>query len=115
MVRVPKPGERVRGSSSGRPLMAAMDLLGHRWLLRVVWELRTESVGFRALSAQCGGVSTAVLRDRLTELMTAGLVEQDEERRYLLTALGNELIEALAPLDNWSKRWARKNRTTHTP
>jgi DNA-binding HxlR family transcriptional regulator len=112
VVRVPQPGGPVRGSTSGRPLMAALDLLGHRWLLRVVWELRADPVGFRALAAQCGGVSTAVLRDRLTELTAAGIVDQDNERRYKLTGLGHELIDALAPLDDWSTRWARKTATT---
>ena len=106
MPRVPQPGKPVRGSSSGRPLMAALDLLGHRWLLRVVWELRDGPVGFRALSQRCDGVSTAVLRDRVLELADANIVEQDDERRYQLTSLGHELIGALTPIDAWSKRWA---------
>ncbi len=108
MSRVPKPGEPVRGSTTGRPLMAALDLLGHRWLLRVVWELREETIGFRALALRCDGVSTAVLRERLVELIDAGLAEQDEERRYQLTQLGRELIAAVAPIDAWAKRWASR-------
>jgi DNA-binding HxlR family transcriptional regulator len=88
--------------------MAALDLLGHRWLLRVVWELRDGAVGFRALAERCDGVSTAVLRERLVELMAAGLVEQDEDRHYLLTKLGLELLGAVAPIDGWSKRWAAR-------
>ena len=36
----PRPGRRVRGSRSGRPIMAALDLLGRRWALRILWELR---------------------------------------------------------------------------
>lgn len=108
MPNVPHPGTPVRGSSKGRPLMAALDLLGHRWLLRVVWELRNGPVGFRALSQQCDSVSTAVLRDRVLELAQAGLVEQDMQRHYQLTPLGHELIVALTPIDAWSKRWAAK-------
>ncbi len=107
MPRVPQPGKPVRGSSSGRPLMAALDLLGHRWLLRVVWELRDGPVGFRALAQQCDGVSTAVLRDRVLELAEAGIVDQNDERQYRLTRLGQELIVALTPIDAWSKRWAK--------
>ena len=86
--------------------MAALDLLGHRWLLRVVWELRDGPVGFRALSQRCDGVSTAVLRDRVCELAEAGIVDQNDERQYQLTKLGHELIVALTPVDAWSKRWA---------
>jgi DNA-binding HxlR family transcriptional regulator len=45
----PRPGDRVRGSRSGRPIMAALDLLGRRWALRVLWELRDGALPFRAL------------------------------------------------------------------
>ncbi|HEV7693887.1 MAG TPA: hypothetical protein VGO52_23840 [Hyphomonadaceae bacterium] len=33
---------KVRGSRTGRPIMALLDLLGRRWTLRVIWELRGE-------------------------------------------------------------------------
>ena len=44
---LPVPGTPVRGSRTGRPLMATFDLLGRRWMLRVLWELRTGPIGFR--------------------------------------------------------------------
>ena len=110
MARSPRPGHPVRGSTTGRPLMAALDLLGHRWMLRVLWELRDGPIGFRALIDRCEGISTAVLRARLVELLDAGLVTQDGERRYQATALGDELRVAIAPLDEWAKRWARPTR-----
>ena len=45
----PRPGRRVRGSETGRPIMALLDLLGRRWALRVGWELRNGPLGFREL------------------------------------------------------------------
>ncbi|HEY8119695.1 MAG TPA: helix-turn-helix domain-containing protein [Myxococcota bacterium] len=103
----PKPGRSVRGSKTGRPVMAALDLLGRRWALRALWELARESRGFRELQADCGDISSSVLRDRLRELVDAGLAEQDAAGRYALTALGSELGAALAPLDGWAQKWAR--------
>ena len=41
--------KRVRGSTTGRPIMALLDLLGRRWTLRIVWELREEPKRFREL------------------------------------------------------------------
>ena len=41
----PIPGKPVRGSKTGRPIMALLDLLGRRWALRVLWELRNGPVG----------------------------------------------------------------------
>jgi DNA-binding HxlR family transcriptional regulator len=103
----PRPGRRVRGSRSGRPLMAALDLLGRRWALRVLWELRDEPQSFRGLQERSGGLSPSVLNARLGELREAGLVTQDESG-YRLTGLGRALGRALEPLEDWAQRWARE-------
>jgi DNA-binding HxlR family transcriptional regulator len=101
----PRPGEPVRGSTTGRALMAALDLLGRRWALRILWELRDGPEGFRALRSRCDDMSSSVLRQRLVELGEAGLVTQDDEQRYQLTPLGAELYAALVPLHDWADRW----------
>ena len=60
--RTPLPGRPVRGSSTGRPTMALLDLLGRRWALRVLWELRDGSaLSFRELQERCGGLSGNVM------------------------------------------------------
>ncbi len=69
---------RVRGSTTGRPIMALLDLFGRRWVLRLVWELRE-----------------------------AKLVELDPDSGYRLTALGRELLQLLLPLHVWSEKWAK--------
>ncbi|HYZ79940.1 MAG TPA: helix-turn-helix domain-containing protein [Solirubrobacteraceae bacterium] len=90
--------------------MALLDLLGRRWALRVLWELRSgESLTFRALQARCSEVSSSVLNDRLRELRSAGIVVNEPGRGYSLTPEGTRLLEDLAPLDAWAKRWARRS------
>ena len=101
-----RPGSPVRGSRTGRPLMAAMDLLGRRWALRILWELRDGPLGARALQGRCDAMSSSVMYDRLRELTAADLVEQDEQDAYRLTATGRSLGAALAPLDRWAQSWA---------
>ena len=59
--------------------MAALDLLGRRWALRVLCELREGPLGFRELRELCDGMSSSVLRDRLAELTAAGLVAKDNQ------------------------------------
>lgn len=103
----PRPGRRVRGSTRGRPLMAALDLLGRRWTLRVLWELREGPLPFRALREACGGVSPAVLNTRLAELREVGIVESTDAG-YATTEAGRELCDALAPLSGWARRWSRR-------
>jgi DNA-binding HxlR family transcriptional regulator len=110
MPATPRPGRPARGTRTGRPLLVAFDLLGRRWSLRVLWELRDEALGFRALQERCGGMSSSVLRDRLAELSEAGIVATDAEGRYALTADGRGLLAALGPLSEWAEAWGRDGR-----
>ena len=51
--------------------MALLDILGQRWTLRILWELREGSVGFRDLAARADSMSQSVLNRRLKELEAA--------------------------------------------
>ncbi len=95
--------------------MAAMDLLGRRWALRILWELRDGPVGARALRDRCDGMSSSVLYDRLRELTDAGLIGQTVRGSYSLTSTGAALGRALRPLDEWAVSWARGNRAPPAP
>lgn len=80
----------------------ALELLGRRWALRVVWELRRESLGFGELRRRLG-VSPSVLSDRLAELVEASICEvENEGRRYCLTGRGRELARVLFELNRWA-------------
>ena len=59
--------------------MVALDLLGRRWALRVLWELRE-----------------------------AGIVAHEEGSGYALSPEGIALFEALAPLHAWAASWGRR-------
>ncbi|KZB88651.1 winged helix-turn-helix transcriptional regulator [Amycolatopsis regifaucium] len=102
----PRPGRPVRGSETGRPLMAALDLLGRRWTLRVIWELRHGGAGFRELQRRCERMSSSVLATRLGELTEALIVETGEDG-YRLTPLGEQLLDALHPLEKWGLTWEK--------
>ena len=104
----PKPGKPVRGSQTGRPIMALLDLLGRRWTLRILWELREGNLGFRALQVCCDAMSPSVLSQRLMELEEADIVQQNEEGTYTLTQEGFDLLQLLTPLNGWAHRWAER-------
>jgi DNA-binding HxlR family transcriptional regulator len=105
MPPTPLPGRRVRGSTSGRPFMALLDLLGRRWALRVIWELHDRPAAtFRELQRRCDGISSSVLADRLRELGEADVVERGAGG-YSLTAQGRDLLARLMPLADWAAQW----------
>ncbi|MCP3463742.1 helix-turn-helix domain-containing protein [Bradyrhizobium sp. CCGUVB23] len=101
-------GQRsVRGSRTGRPIMALLDLLGKRWSLRILWELRGAPLTSRALRSACDEASPTVLQARLTELREAGFVELGDAGGYSLTPLGRELCETFMPLHRFAERWRK--------
>jgi DNA-binding HxlR family transcriptional regulator len=86
--------------------MALLDLLGRRWALRILWELRAGALTFRALQDACGGTSPTVLNKRLKELGDSALIHLGSDG-YALTPLGHELRAAIMPLIRWSTHWAQ--------
>src|SRR6202035_1319540 len=100
---------RVRGSRTGRPIMVLLDLLGRRWSLRILWELRDATLTSRALRAACDEASPTVLQARLSELRQAGLVELIAGDGYRLTTMGRELQETFLPLYHFAERWSKRS------
>lgn len=103
---MPFPGKPVRGSKSGQPIMALLDLLGRNWTMGIIWNLNQSNYNFRELQEKCETVSPTTLNTRLKELKQAKLIERCVDG-YCLTSLGKELFDLLAPLGVWSKRWAK--------
>ena len=97
----------VRGSKTGRPIMALLDLLGRRWTMRIIWELREQPLTSRALRAACDEASPTVLQARLSELRDAGLVELMPGDGYGLTGIGKELLQNFLPLHRFAERWSK--------
>ena len=91
--------------------MALLDLLGRRWSLRILWELRDGPLTARALRAACDEASPSVLQARLSDLRDGGLVEHTAGSGYGLTAQGTEFLTAFQPLYGFAERWAGKPTT----
>jgi DNA-binding HxlR family transcriptional regulator len=89
--------------ASARPVEDALDLLGRRWALRLVWELRRNVLTFSDLRGRIG-ISPSVLSARLTELTDAELIERDAGGRYRLSGPGRELARVLYDLNRWAEQ-----------
>jgi DNA-binding HxlR family transcriptional regulator len=89
--------------------MGLLDLLGRRWNMRVIWELRgVEPLTFRALQDRCDGMSSSVLNRRLSELRADGIVDQ-ADGGYELAAEGRKLLALYPELEAWAARWAERS------
>ena len=89
--------------ASTRPVENALELLGRRWALRLIWELRRSTLSFSELR-QRTGISPSVLSSRLGDLVDAGVLERDSGRRYRLSGRGRELARLLYELNRWAEQ-----------
>ena len=105
--RAVKAKRAVRGSRTSRPIMVLLDLLGRRWTLRILWELREATLTSRALREACDDASPTVLQARLADLRQAGFVELGPGG-YSLTEMGRELHSTFLPLHKFAERWSER-------
>ena len=91
-----------------RPALADLiDVLGTKWVMRILWELRDGPLNFRDLQAACGGLSPSVLNKRLQLLTEKRLLSRQEPSGYGLTRQGEQLMELQHPLARWAQTWQR--------
>ena len=85
--------------------MQLIDILGKKWVLRILWELKPGPCTFRQLQSRCGDLSPTTINARIKDLCEAGFVEKTVDLGYVLTAQGEELIALFMPLNNFASRW----------
>jgi DNA-binding HxlR family transcriptional regulator len=107
-MKFPQPGQSVRGSRTGHPTMALLDLLGRRMSLRVLWELAhaAQPLTFRQLQG-AAETNPSLLNTRLKELRAAAIVVHDTGG-YGLSAEGKALVHLIMPLDEWAAAWGAR-------
>jgi len=91
-----------------QPLAEIIDLLGKKWVMRIIWELRDAPLTFRALQTACDGLSPSVLNNRLKLLEAKLIIEKHDPSGYGVTRWGESLLEIQAPLGKWAKRWQKR-------
>lgn len=104
----PRSGWEARGCAIGR----AMDMVGNRSSILILREAFYGTTRFDDFAHRVG-ISEPVAASRLKQLVTAGLLERQPYRQpgrrtrleYRLTAMGADLLPALAALMQWGDRW----------
>lgn len=83
-------------------VVAAMELLGQRWVLRIVWELQPGALGFLELRRRMDNCSSSVLAGRLVQLVEQGIAVKLADKRYELSPRGDALGAVLEPVWDWA-------------
>ncbi|MEV5619876.1 winged helix-turn-helix transcriptional regulator [Streptomyces bacillaris] len=100
---VRRPGAYVCG------IDAAMDVIGGKWKVLILWALAERTYRFGELRRAVPGVTEKVLTAHLKELEDDGIVHREEYAEvpprveYSLTPRGVALNRALGPLGDWGR------------
>jgi DNA-binding HxlR family transcriptional regulator/putative sterol carrier protein len=101
-------------------LARALDVVGNRWTLLIVRELRPGPRRFTDLVEGLPGISRKLLSERLRDLERDGIIARKElpppaaRQVYELTDEGLDLATAMAPLAAWGSRHMGELRPTDT-
>ena len=113
--RAPHRSRAERRAAAQRAECAAttaLDVLGQKWVLRIVWTLGNRTQRFCELQDALGGANSATLSQRLKLLEDEGLIDRTIVSEvppwveYSLTDKGADLRRAIARIDRWADRWA---------
>ena len=93
---------------------AALNVLGQKWVLRIVRVLGERTQRFCELQDALGGANSATLSQRLKLLEDEGMIERRAISavppwvEYSLSDKGSELRAAIVGIDRWAERWAAR-------
>jgi DNA-binding HxlR family transcriptional regulator len=92
------------------PVARTLDIVGDRWTMLILRDLRDGPRKFHELQASLAGISPNTLSARLKNLEQHAIVErrfyEDHPPRaeYLLTSKGDELRSVLGALRKWGEK-----------
>lgn len=95
-------------------LEAALEVVGGKWKVLILWALRSEAHRFGELRRRVQGISEKMLIQHLKEMEADGIVNRRDFKEvpprveYALTAFGYSLYAALAPLCEWGELHMRR-------
>jgi DNA-binding HxlR family transcriptional regulator len=93
---------------------AALNVLGQKWVMRIIRALGEHTQRFCELQDALGGANSATLSQRLKLLEDEGLVARRAVSavppwvEYSLTAKGSDLRAAISGIDRWADRWSAR-------
>jgi DNA-binding HxlR family transcriptional regulator len=104
----PDPGDHTSEDDECRQVLQILTLIGDKWTILVVGQLRDRTLRFGELQRVVTGISQRMLTRTLRQLERDGLLTRTMHPRvpprveYALTPLGTTLLESAATLAAWA-------------
>jgi DNA-binding HxlR family transcriptional regulator len=107
-------GKDMKSQTYGCGLEAALDVIGGKWKVLILWHLTSSPCRFGKLRRLVGGISEKMLIQSLREMEGDGIVVRKDFQEvpprveYSLTRFGISLTEALRPLCEWGTQHMKR-------
>jgi len=95
-------------------LEAALDVIGGKWKVLIMWPLKNGASRFGELKREVPGISEKMLIQSLKEMERDGIVLRQDFKEvpprveYSLTEFGRSLCDALLPLCLWGEQHMKR-------
>jgi len=86
-------------------------IFGRKWIVTILCSLKAGEKRFNQLLSEINGVSTKTLSERLSELVSMGIVERKSFKEapphveYSLTEKGKELVSSFSIIEDIVSKW----------
>ncbi len=86
-------------------------IFGKKWIVNILCSLKAGEKRFNQLFSEINGVSTKTLSERLSELVSMGVVERKSFNEtpphveYSLTEKGKELVSSFSIIEETISKW----------
>ncbi|HZD24654.1 MAG TPA: helix-turn-helix domain-containing protein [Alphaproteobacteria bacterium] len=107
-------GTKMSGHEYGCGLEAALEVVGGKWKVLILWALGSGPRRFGELRREIPGISEKMLIQHLKEMQGDGIVRRKDYGEvpprvdYAMTPFGHSLCEALAPLCAWGEQHMKR-------
>jgi DNA-binding HxlR family transcriptional regulator len=114
-------GAIVRAQSYSCGLEAALDVIGGKWKVLILWQLGPQLRRFGELRRLVPGISEKMLIQQLREMEGDGILSRKAYHEipprveYSLTRFGVSLQEVLTPLCEWGATHMKRIGAAHRP
>jgi DNA-binding HxlR family transcriptional regulator len=107
------PPFAYRGATYNNPVELALDVIGGKWKMPILWRLKDRVWRYGELKRSLGVVTHKMLTQHLREMERDGLLtrtvyaEVPPKVEYGITALGRSAIPAVSSLRDWGLHYRR--------
>jgi len=108
------PAFELRGRRYNNPVELALDVIGGKWKMPILWRLKDRVWRYNELRRELGRVTHKMLTQQLRELERDGLITRrvfavvPPRVDYEITALGRSALPAIETLRDWGTHFRRK-------